>query len=236
MSAPEFQTNDQTSTAHQNIWKFKEDWKMNVATKVTRAKMAMSRGLATQRPVKLVGILVLGALFMAGTAVQFAPGSNSESVINPSVGNIEAGPTPNGIDPLGAFRMDESSGATHRLREELRTADRREDFQEMVRYWNQLKRDAASGSTSYYDEDENERAYDELRKSLIGIPYSGSSGNGLAVDPARQPFGSLLPDTLYYRDPDWREGQTMNQAGFDSPYPDTPYYRDPDWREGQIEK
>jgi hypothetical protein len=72
----------------------------------------------------------------------------------------------------------------------------------MIQYWDQLKGDAARGSTSYYDEDENERAYDELRQSFTGIPRNDFSGNL-----AWRPFGSLLPDTEYYRNPDWNERQ-----------------------------
>jgi hypothetical protein len=77
----------------------------------------------------------------------------------------------------------------------------------MTQYWDQLKRDAASSPTSYYDEDENERAYDELRKNLTGIPYNGSSREDLVVDRAWWPFGSLLPDTEYYRNPDFNDRQ-----------------------------
>ena len=59
--------------------------------------------------------------------------------------------------------------------------------------------------------------------------------------------GSLMerayPDTVYYQDPDWREGQLGEGSGPATPslfsqkvntlLPDTPYYQDPDWREGQ---
>jgi hypothetical protein len=64
--------------AHNDIVKFNGGWKMNVAKKITKVKMGISRGLAPQHPVKLGGILALGALLMAGTAVQFAPKSNDE--------------------------------------------------------------------------------------------------------------------------------------------------------------
>jgi hypothetical protein len=92
MSAPEFRTQDQFRKA-QNIIvivKFKEGWKMKVATKATKIKMVLSRGLATQHPVKLVGILALGAMLIASTAVQFAPRAGEESVNNSAVEKPEA--------------------------------------------------------------------------------------------------------------------------------------------------
>jgi hypothetical protein len=94
-----------------------------------------------------------------------------------------------------------------RIREEGRAADGQDDLEDMTRYWDQFKRDAASGSTSYYDEDENGRAYDELRQSFTGIPYNGSGRGDLVVDRAWWPFGSLLPDTEYYRNPDFNDRQ-----------------------------
>jgi hypothetical protein len=53
-----------------------------------------------------------------------------------------------------------------------------------------------------YDEDGNERAYDELRQSFTGIPQKDLRGDDLPGNLAWRPFGSLLPDTAYYRDPD----------------------------------
>jgi hypothetical protein len=73
MSAPEFQTRDQVRTAPDNTVKFKEGWKMKVAAKASKIKMVISRGLATQHPVKLVAALTLGAGLLAMTALQFAP-------------------------------------------------------------------------------------------------------------------------------------------------------------------
>jgi hypothetical protein len=90
MSAPEFRTQDQFRKAQNIIVKFKEGWKMKVATKATKIKMVLSRGLATQHPVKLVGILALGAMLIASTAVQFAPGAGEESVNNSAVEKPEA--------------------------------------------------------------------------------------------------------------------------------------------------
>ena len=52
---------------------------MKVATQVTKIKAAVSKGLATQHPVKLVAGLGLGAVLMAGTALHFVPNSNNES-------------------------------------------------------------------------------------------------------------------------------------------------------------
>jgi hypothetical protein len=92
MSAPKLQTRNKVRMAHQNILRFKEEWEMKVAAQITKVKMVISRGLATQHPVKLVGILALGALLMAGTVVQFAPESNNEPGDRSSVAKVEAPP------------------------------------------------------------------------------------------------------------------------------------------------
>jgi hypothetical protein len=107
MSAPEFQTQDQARKAYNNTVKFKEGWKMKVATQITKVKMVISKGLAPQHPVKLVGILALGALLMAGTAVQFAPKSNDEksgpSSVSPAV-EVVIYPED---DPYASMTLDE---------------------------------------------------------------------------------------------------------------------------------
>ena len=76
---------------------------MKVAMKATKIKMAISRSLATQRPVKLVGILVLGALFIAGTAVQFAPGPDEESVNDSSIETVEVVSKPADLGAVGCL-------------------------------------------------------------------------------------------------------------------------------------
>jgi hypothetical protein len=51
-----------------------------------KVKIAISKGLATQHPVKLIGIVALGALILGRTAIQFAPTSGNESGDRPSIG------------------------------------------------------------------------------------------------------------------------------------------------------
>jgi hypothetical protein len=89
MSAPVSQNQNKVKTVDQSILKFKEEPGMKRAMQITKVKMVMSRALATQHPVKLVGILALGALLVAGIAVQFAPESNKESDDRPSVAKVE---------------------------------------------------------------------------------------------------------------------------------------------------
>ncbi len=51
---------------------------MNVAKQITKAKMEISRGLATQHPVKLAAGLALAAVLLTGTAMHYARNSTDE--------------------------------------------------------------------------------------------------------------------------------------------------------------
>jgi hypothetical protein len=91
--------------ASQNILRFKEEWGLKVPTQITKVKMVIFKGLATQHPVKLVGILALGALLMGGTAVQFAPGPD-ESGSNPSLKKVQAHSKPTDVGAVDSdFRF-----------------------------------------------------------------------------------------------------------------------------------
>ena len=79
-------------------------------------------------------------------------------------------------------------------------------FQDLA-YW--LQRDEAE-----------EMAFDEARQALIGQPASSEQ---MKVFGSVAELESLYPDTPYYRDPDWREGQM----------PDTPYSTDLDYRDSE---
>jgi hypothetical protein len=92
MSAPESQTQSKVRTAHQNILKFKEEWEMKGATQITKIKVRISRGLAIQHPVKLLGVLTLGAMVMAGTALYFGPNSANEMSAHPLNEDIQISP------------------------------------------------------------------------------------------------------------------------------------------------
>jgi hypothetical protein len=107
MSAPADKIHDKIRTGHQNDLKFKKEGEMKMAKQITRVKTVISRGLVTQHPVKLVGILALGVLLMAGTAVHFAPESDVE-VGNPaSVGPAaEVGIYPED-DPYAYLTLEE---------------------------------------------------------------------------------------------------------------------------------
>jgi hypothetical protein len=56
---------------------------MNLLNHVTKIRVRISRGLAIQHPVKLLGVLTLGAMVMAGTALYFAPNSANEMSAHP---------------------------------------------------------------------------------------------------------------------------------------------------------
>jgi hypothetical protein len=153
---------------------------MKIVTPVAKIRMIVSRSLATQHPVKLVGILGLGAVLMAGSAVQLVPKSDEGQVNSPLVEGVTVLPKSMEVNTDNVVRVNESSGETFRLREQLRSADRQEDYHEMLRYWNQLKRNTESGTA--------------------------------AREPKAKESEAPYPDTPYYRDPDWREGKTVNSG------------------------
>ena len=78
MSAPVVQSQNKIRIVHQHIWILKEEGIMKLATEIIKAKKWMSGGLATQHPAKLVVGLVLGAVFLAGTALHFGPNNADE--------------------------------------------------------------------------------------------------------------------------------------------------------------
>jgi uncharacterized protein (DUF934 family) len=102
MSTPESQTQNKVRRANQSILGFKERWEMKMAAQVGKVKMVVSRSLATQHPVKLIGILALGALLLAGTGIQFVPKASNESGGRPS-GGVEA---PQNVTNAGTVNAD----------------------------------------------------------------------------------------------------------------------------------
>lgn len=210
MSAPADKTHDKIRTAHQNVLKFKKEGEMKMAKQITKVRRVITWGMATRHPVKLVGILALGALLTAGTAVHFAPESDSGPVNRSSVEKVQESPGFTDVESVEVSRINESSGETLRIREQLRAADRQEDYQEMVRYWDRLKRDAEVGAPAKAPANNVDTEYrfmdveDELSvEDLLTYVYP-EEATGMRSQ-------SLYPDTEYYRDPDWREGQTANE-------------------------
>jgi hypothetical protein len=70
MNTPEVNTQSKPRTAHQEVWKFKEELEMKTATLTEKVNMRLSERLA-KAPVKLLGGLALGALVIAATALPF---------------------------------------------------------------------------------------------------------------------------------------------------------------------
>lgn len=73
MKAPEVRVQSTFKTVGQKIMKVGEEIEMGFGKKVINAKNRIGQALATQNPVKLVGILALGAVLMAATGLHFAP-------------------------------------------------------------------------------------------------------------------------------------------------------------------
>jgi hypothetical protein len=233
LTTPRVKTPSKTGAQNQQTGKSAERKERRLTMETIKVKRWVSQRLANKAPVKLLGGLAAGAMLLAGTAFIYqelnqdkaaSPPARSETTTAYSVPEqdilfdelsasfigvpaVSSGESTQAFQPPADAGPGDLSEGSFRIREEQRAADRQDDLRDMTRYWDQLKWDATSGSTSYYDEDENERAYDELRQNLTGVPYSDSSGDDLAVDPAWQPFGSLLPDTEYYRSPDFNDRQ-----------------------------
>jgi hypothetical protein len=233
LTTPRVKTPSKTGAQNQQTGKSAERKERRLTMETIKVKRWVSQRLANKAPVKLLGGLAAGAMLLAGTAFIYqelnqdkaaSPPARSETTTAYSVPEqdilfdelsasfigvpaVSSGETTQAFQPPADAGPGDLSEGSFRIREEQRAADRQDDLRDMTRYWDQLKRDAASGSTSYYDEDESERAYDELRKNLTGIPYKDSSREDLVVDRAWRPFGSLLPDTEYYRNPDFNDRQ-----------------------------
>ncbi len=58
---------------------------MKVAMQIKKAKTSISKGLATQRPAKILIGLALGAVLLTATAMHLAPGYTSEAGSSPSM-------------------------------------------------------------------------------------------------------------------------------------------------------
>src|SRR5919106_4884209 len=65
---------------------------MNLLKHVTKIRVRISRGLAIQHPVKLLGVLTLGAIVIAGTALYFAPNSANKMSAHPLNEDIQISP------------------------------------------------------------------------------------------------------------------------------------------------
>jgi hypothetical protein len=65
---------------------------MNLLKQVGKTRVRISRRLATQHPVKVIGVLALGAMVMAGTALYFAPNSANEISAHPLNEDIQISP------------------------------------------------------------------------------------------------------------------------------------------------
>jgi len=92
MNAPGFQNQSKFRVASQQIMKFKEDSKMELAKQMRKITTWISNGLTTQHPFMLVGAVALGALLMAGTALHFAPPSAEPAGKVSSISSGEVNP------------------------------------------------------------------------------------------------------------------------------------------------
>jgi hypothetical protein len=108
------------------------------------------------------------------------------------------------IDLLLADAARDPSKNTSSLNREIERLDERIDMSRAAAHQPPASSQTSSGATAastgraLMDQlaEANEKAYDELSESFIGIPYS------------RAQTGTWPPDTEYYQDPDYRERQT----------------------------
>ena len=159
-------------------------WRWGILPKPFGAALGppKERGAMTGKPIrpimKLVGIVALGALVIAGTALHFAPGPTSESsspspsektIADSRFTDIDAVDNYLSLDDLRKYVYPEEPGQA------------RDDAASPSSYW--VQRDAAE-----------EMAYDELSKNFIGIPSPGTQ-----ITHLESQIASLLADAA--RDP-----------------------------------
>jgi hypothetical protein len=189
--------------------------------------------VATRYPVKLAVGLVLGAVVLSGTAVYFGPSYFQE----------KRSPVP------GSISFNELTGDTFRIREEQRAADRQDDLQDMIRYWNQLKADGPTQGSATAAPPTNDRPSVHPHDESLSNPLDGYE---VEIERLENQIDSMLAEAA--RDPskdtpslhreiehldeqiemirlnamkDASVGRPFSsdqgQVGSDSPYPDTEY-------------
>ena len=79
MSAPVSRYENNAGTKQQNTLALKEELGMKVATQITKVKTWLSKGMAMQQPLRILGGLVVGGVLLTMTALQFAPTSTNEA-------------------------------------------------------------------------------------------------------------------------------------------------------------
>jgi hypothetical protein len=106
MNTPEVNTQSKPRTAHQEVWKFKEEWKMKTATLTEQVNMLLHEHLAMKTPVKLLGGLALGALVMAATALPLGTTYADEPARPLSIEQAQCYPEDNVVCLHGSFLAD----------------------------------------------------------------------------------------------------------------------------------
>jgi hypothetical protein len=173
-------------------------------------------GMVVQKPrmkikgtivVLAMGMSLLTALLVGGIVLQSRDYHSAETAgvapdqlvidVQQETGSWDAiKPAAAPLTSYSEAAINESSGETLRMREKLRAADREEDYQEMVRYWNRLKRDAAVGTTSKSNlqeavilPEDDTYTYSDLSEAASVIERLERQLDSLLADAARDPSG-----------------------------------------------
>ena len=83
MNAPKTGFQSKLHATHQEMRKDEEQIEMHSTSNISKVKTWVSRGLATHRSVKLLGVVALGTLMITVTGLQFAPTQTDESSYQP---------------------------------------------------------------------------------------------------------------------------------------------------------
>ena len=218
MNAAVRQPQSKVRTDNQGLLKIKEGIEMRLAMRITEVKARLDEILATRTPAKLLGGLAVGALLITATALPFGlafgdePSRPLSSEQNQCYAQIDENACTS--DQLKVWLgIDPSSGGEQTYLIERDEAEQMV-LDELAKSFIGVPALASSETTQAFQVSDywvqraeaDEMLFDDLREALIGKPVSSEQ---MKVFESVAELNSLYPDTPYYRDPDWREGQMV---------------------------
>src|SRR5919106_4791743 len=165
MSALEIQNQDKNEGSTPqvtNFHKLKEERQMKPTMNMTTRRLSVSKGFSAGTLWRVARVVAAGALLAGGTALYFNMASGSQAGSPSSIEKMEVAPYWVQRDEAEEMTYDELSKnfigipspsdnqvkSPLLIMEEQRAADRQADLQDMIQYWNQLKKDEATCSAS----------------------------------------------------------------------------------------